>query len=139
MFGASGIKKRSAARQPQTVFHYSLSRSSANCSMARIPALSISRRIFTLGFSSFTSIAAKARTASTLWISPNTGATNESSFSGLPGGSRNYSGAYVAIGGYGLWWSSTEAWSRHLESANGNSKRDTNAKQIGFSVRCLRD
>ena len=69
--------------------------------------------------------------------------TNTSGFAGLPGGFRNSNGSFEAIGGNGLWWSSSEsysyAWYRNLLSRNGNFYRDYNNKRNGFSVRCLRD
>jgi uncharacterized protein (TIGR02145 family) len=42
------------------------------------------------------------------WNDPNTGATNESGFSALPGGSRLESGPFSNIGFVTYWWSSTE-------------------------------
>lgn len=42
----------------------------------------------------------------THWIGPNTGATNESGFTALPGGNR-YIGAFDDIGYNGYWWTST--------------------------------
>jgi uncharacterized protein (TIGR02145 family) len=77
------------------------------------------------------------------WNTPNGGATNESGFSGLPGGYRYYDGAFD-VGGDGNWWSSTEyntadAWSRILIAFNGNVYRYGISKGSGFSVRCLRD
>ena len=78
------------------------------------------------------------------WKSPNTDATNTSLFTGLPGGGRNYDGYYFFIGDSGVWWSSTEyntddAWNRGLASDSGSADRDSYGKEIGFSVRCLRD
>jgi uncharacterized protein (TIGR02145 family) len=78
------------------------------------------------------------------WTSPNTGATNESGFTALPGGYRDGSGKFYSIGLYGGWWSSTEggtnyAWSRTLYYSIGNVYRGTNSKELGFSVRCVRD
>jgi uncharacterized protein (TIGR02145 family) len=78
------------------------------------------------------------------WNSPNTGATNESGFSGLPGGFRYYNGYFSSIGYYGYWWSSTEssstiAWLRALYYGNDNAGSYNNNKESGFSVRCLRD
>ena len=54
------------------------------------------------------------------WASPNTGATNESGFTALPGGSRVYNdGIYQNMGGLGYFWSSSEddgnyEWTRLL-------------------------
>jgi uncharacterized protein (TIGR02145 family) len=78
------------------------------------------------------------------WTSPNTDATNESGFSGLPGGYLFSDGAFNSIGGYGYWWSSSEydtsvAWCRGLEYYNSLVGRASDNKNIGFSVRCLRD
>ena len=79
-----------------------------------------------------------------LWQSPNTGATNSSGFSGLPGGFRNYDGSFSNIGTFGDWWSSTpngsnNAWDRYLYSNSGDVYRVIGNKQAGISVRCLRD
>jgi uncharacterized protein (TIGR02145 family) len=76
------------------------------------------------------------------WRSPNTDATNESGFSGLPG-ERNDFGAFI-IGGYGRWWSSTEVntstvWIRTLSYLNGSVSRGGLSRGNGFYVRCLRD
>ena len=78
------------------------------------------------------------------WNSPNTGATNESGFSGLPGGYRSGSGNFSSVGNLGYWWSSTEysstnAWLRYLIHDNVNADRLSSNKEYGFSVRCLRD
>ena len=85
----------------------------------------------------------KMKAVSNLWLSPNTGATNESGFSGLPSGYRYTNGSYYGVG-FGGWWSSTEsssseAWYRNLDYGSGVSGRNFNYKQYGFSVRCLRD
>ena len=78
------------------------------------------------------------------WNSPNTSATNESGFAGLPGGFRFTDGSFLLIGNFGDWWSSTEsdtasAWYRFLDYVSGNVDRNNNNKGRGFSVRCLRD
>ena len=78
------------------------------------------------------------------WTTPNTEATNISGWAGLPGGSRNGSGAFFNVGSGGYWWSSTEgsttnAWVRYLNYTNGNIYRNSVNKKYGFSVRCLRD
>ncbi len=87
---------------------------------------------------------AMKETGTTHWTSPNTGATNISGFTGLPGGSRNLGGSFGLVGNYGYWWSSTEtdtpsAWTRLLAYTNGGITRGTASKPYGYSVRCLRD
>ena len=87
---------------------------------------------------------AMKETGTAHWASPNTGATNSSGFTGLPGGSRNSIGTYVNIGYYGNWWSSTaydasNAWYRYLKYTTANVYRSNYSKTAGFSVRCVRD
>jgi len=83
-------------------------------------------------------------TGTSHWNSPNTGATNESGFSGLPGGYRHNNGGFSNTGSHGLWWSSTEddaayAWYRLLYHDGANLGRYFGFKKSGFSVRCLKD
>jgi uncharacterized protein (TIGR02145 family) len=83
-------------------------------------------------------------TGTSLWLSPNTAATNESGFTGLPGGCRGDVGTFNLIGGYGIWWSSSEyntaiAWYRILNYDGGSADRGNYGKLFGWSVRCLRD
>jgi uncharacterized protein (TIGR02145 family) len=78
------------------------------------------------------------------WQSPNAGATNESGFSGLPGGSRFFNGTSNFIGTFGNWWASTEgsatlAGNWDLNCNDGDLGRGNGGKRMGFSVRCLRD
>ena len=78
------------------------------------------------------------------WSSPNTGATNESGFSGLPGGGRNNNGNFLNVGNDGYWWSATVlnasgAWFLHLHRNNENLGMIDNYKGWGFSVRLVRD
>ena len=89
-------------------------------------------------------VGGKLKSTSNLWNTPNTGATNFSGFSGLPGGTRYSDGIYYGIGLGGYWWSSAEysstnAWNRNLNYTNGYSARYDDLKYYGFSVRCLRD
>ena len=79
-----------------------------------------------------------------LWYAPNTGATNESGFSVLPGGYRGYDGFFLYMGGYAPFWSSTEnstygAWGRLLGFNNAGVDSDYDDKYYGFSSRCLQD
>jgi len=83
-------------------------------------------------------------TGTTLWLSPNTSATNSSGFTGLPGGYRYTNGSFDLIGSYGFWWSASEyaasvAWFRTLFYSSGDAYRSYYYKYFGFSVRCLRD
>ena len=79
----------------------------------------------------------------THWSSPNAGATNESGFSGLPGGFRTSNGTFYNLGNIGYWWSSTEsganAWYRYLSYNDVNVNRSNLDERLGFSVRCLRN
>jgi uncharacterized protein (TIGR02145 family) len=86
----------------------------------------------------------KMKSVSALWNSPNADATNNSGFSGLPGGYRYNNGYFYDIGDVGFWWSSTEygseiAWSRQLSHATPNVYPMELSKLSGLSVRCLRD
>jgi uncharacterized protein (TIGR02145 family) len=79
-----------------------------------------------------------------LWQSPNTGATNSSGFSGLPGGYRVDNGNYSFIGDFGHWWSSTpngtsNAWDWLLYYDSGYVFSSNANKRLGFSVRCIKD
>ncbi len=79
-----------------------------------------------------------------LWYSPNGQATNESGFTGLPGGFRQSLGSYGDIGYLGGWWSSTEydyngAWYRGLDYYGSDGVRYANDNRDSFSVRCVRD
>ena len=83
-------------------------------------------------------------TGTTHWDSPNTGATNETGFTALPGGYRNDNGTVSSIGVYGAWWSATEddatnAWYRNMGYSYSNVLRNYYYKELGFSVRCVRD
>ncbi|SVD83596.1 uncharacterized protein METZ01_LOCUS436450, partial [marine metagenome] len=79
------------------------------------------------------------------WNSFNTGATNESGFTALPGGWRYFSnGSYDRMGSYGYFWSSTEfnnnnAWYRILSYNYSGIGRNDYGKRYGYSVRCIRD
>lgn len=71
--------------------------------------------------------------------------TNESGFSGLPGGARIATGNFSGIGEGAYWWSSTDydsqmfIWTRVVEHGNDRVTRGSTHMATGFSVRCLRD
>jgi len=83
-------------------------------------------------------------TGTTHWNSPNTGATNSSGFTALPGGFRLHSGFY-SIGDNALYWSSwvdsaSLVWYRMLfNDINQVGRGYGNLKNNGLSVRCLKD
>lgn len=79
----------------------------------------------------------------THWTTPNTGATNTSGFTALPGG---YKGAnsFTDLGSFGTWWSSSQessdnSWFRYLIYNSSSISRISSYKAGGFSVRCLKD
>jgi uncharacterized protein (TIGR02145 family) len=82
-------------------------------------------------------------TGTQYWVSPNADATNESGFSGLPGGLRSANGTFTIVGRNGNWWSSSvnaySAWYRYLNYSVGSVYRFSGSKTTGLSVRCLRD
>ena len=84
-------------------------------------------------------------TGTTDWPSPNTSATNQSGFSGLPGGFRFNDGTFYNVGFNGHWWSATQdgsvslAWYRYLGYNSGILGRGSWHLRNGYSVRCLRD
>jgi len=79
------------------------------------------------------------------WNSPNTGATNESGFSALPGGYRNLDGSFTnVILVNAVFWSATDfdntnAWNRYLSKDNDDVNRLYYNKSVGASVRCLKN
>lgn len=78
------------------------------------------------------------------WFPPNFGATNQSGFTGLPGGYRYYDGSFFNVNFYGFFWSSTESppngarYRDLLYNAGGLAGSALN-KQCGFAVRCIKD
>ena len=78
------------------------------------------------------------------WNSPNTGATNSSGWTGLPGGYRDSAGLFGVNGVYGYWWSASEAWpssvERNLYYDLGNIFAESVLdRNYGMSARCVRD
>ena len=83
-------------------------------------------------------------TGTTHWISPNTGATNASGFTALPGGYRNDGGGTDMLSFVATFWSATESssadsWWRYLNYNDAQVFRDYDTKAIGFSARCSKD
>ncbi len=84
------------------------------------------------------------KSTSSLWQVPNIDATNESGWSGLPGGYFSGGGNFDNLGVGGSWWSASEldagsAWFRLLSYCDGVVGRYDFDKEDGLSVRCVRD
>ena len=78
------------------------------------------------------------------WLSPNVGATNSSGFTGLPGGMRSIDHTFQTLYENGLWWASTTynnsySWSRYLWYMFAGGDRNPAPKNIGLSIRCIKD
>jgi uncharacterized protein (TIGR02145 family) len=80
------------------------------------------------------------------WQTPNTGATNESGYTALPGSERLFNGVFVGIGAISGWWSSSESNAGnagHRYLSNGDSYVYGYGygypKLSGLSVRCLKN
>ncbi len=76
------------------------------------------------------------------WDPPNTGATNSSGYTALPGGYVNFYGNFYYLGSSCRFWSSSEtsnvlALYSSLFSANTNFPQASNNKIYGYSVRCI--
>lgn len=97
---------------------------------------------------------AKALASTTMWTSDvGTGTVgntdyltkrNATGYTALPGGYRDYDGAFSLIGNLGGWWSSTEfstanAWVLGINYGNSDAIRGGVIEQGGFSIRCLHD
>ena len=80
----------------------------------------------------------------TFWDEPNIGATNESGWTGLPGGRRFSEAEFEHRGGIGYWWSATEvnsdeAFFYELYTYDSYLIRLVKPKVVGYSIRCLKD
>jgi uncharacterized protein (TIGR02145 family) len=82
-------------------------------------------------------------TGTTHWNSPNTGATNDMGFTGLPGGSRGFS-SFSGMRYNGNYWSASEsdatsAWSWDMDYRSTSIYRNLIPCKFGYSIRCLKD
>ena len=81
----------------------------------------------------------KMMTTGSPWNPINANATNQSGFSGLPGGVRNSGGSPdYRIGGYGYWWTADDGY-RSISSIEGFYSTSSIIPGYGFSVRCVKD
>ncbi|MCK7590510.1 fibrobacter succinogenes major paralogous domain-containing protein [Subsaxibacter sp. CAU 1640] len=78
------------------------------------------------------------------WDAPNTGATNESGFSAIPGGLANISGGDIYQGQFASFWTSTSitifnSWTYFTSSDNSNLSTGSNSRTVGSAIRCIQD
>ncbi|MBP6976818.1 MAG: hypothetical protein KBB71_00710 [Lentimicrobiaceae bacterium] len=81
------------------------------------------------------------------WLPPNAGATNESGFTGLPGGYRwSFDGTFLVLRGDCYMWSSTQTYDPYESAFYGGLYFDDAYfyenyafKEWGFAVRCLKN
>jgi uncharacterized protein (TIGR02145 family) len=87
------------------------------------------------------SVAGKKLKSTNLWSAfdeKNGNGTNESGFSGLPGGGCLFKGTFFDIGQFAYWWNSSElthGLSNSDDSINNGFNSDPSA---GYSVRCIK-
>lgn len=78
------------------------------------------------------------------WDMPNTGASNSSGFTGLPGGTRTQNGAFLDLGRRGRWWS-TDAPAQYSQRFYEISYDHTELRSaanyliVGYSIRCVKN
>jgi uncharacterized protein (TIGR02145 family) len=82
----------------------------------------------------------------THWRAPNTGATNESGFTALPGGGRGEFGTFLEIGSEAVWWSTSKESETDFYALSAftlylaPSMREAHGLKIeGCSIRCIKD
>jgi len=73
----------------------------------------------------------------------NSGATNETGFTALPGGERNWDGNYYNRGLYGTWWTSSpsygdSAWKVGVGDSGPEIGSLTFSAEAGYLVRCVK-
>jgi len=83
-------------------------------------------------------------TDTTHWHSPNSGATNESGFTALPGGLRVPNGNFDLIGFYAIWWTTTVSHDSVSWCGVWNDQSDIGyafnpQNKFGVSIRCVQD
>jgi uncharacterized protein (TIGR02145 family) len=78
------------------------------------------------------------------WHAPNTGATNSSGFTALPGGNRAHDSSFNNVTFTGTWWSSTEdssigAYDLSVQYITSLTLSGDGHKLSGMSVRCIKN
>lgn len=83
-------------------------------------------------------------TGTKYWFAPNQGATNNTGFTGLPGGDRWNDGTYHYKGERAFFWTSTnydysQAFLTYLHNNNAEIVIKEVLKDNAMSVRCIKD
>jgi len=83
-------------------------------------------------------------TGTTHWQAPNTGATNSSGFTALPGGARNEVGTFYNINYISAFWSASDyspvnAQLYYLSTFFSNAVTNIGSKKTGSSIRLVQD
>ncbi len=83
-------------------------------------------------------------TGTTHWAYLNEGANNDSGFTALPGGMRDFGGLYTDFGQMGFFWTSTPAGDYYNLDAvyfylSNSVSYGVGSKKNGMSVRCVKD
>jgi uncharacterized protein (TIGR02145 family) len=78
------------------------------------------------------------------WSEPNTGATNETGFSSIPGGTRFSNGLFFSMKNTGSWWTPNKSnalngWYWSLNYSSKTVTRNFTDLTNGNSVRCVKD
>jgi uncharacterized protein (TIGR02145 family) len=78
------------------------------------------------------------------WLSPNTGATNESGFTAVPGGYRGSTGSFSNINYHGQWWTSAKISASGglyfgMTFEDSSVSNNAHSKSFGLSIRCVKD
>src|SRR5664280_2356244 len=79
----------------------------------------------------------------THWTTPNTGATNVSGFTALPGGQRVSTGTFASTYAYGFFWSSSAdgalSWGDGLANTDAAFTKNGYNPKGGVSIRCIKN
>jgi uncharacterized protein (TIGR02145 family) len=73
------------------------------------------------------------------WQSPNTGATNSTGYTGLPGGQRGLTGLFSGHGYYGIWWSDDCLSSVGVVYDDTYLSFSEGGNEYGHSIRCIKN
>ncbi|GEM_PF-6095473 len=80
----------------------------------------------------------------THWLKPNAGATNETGFTAIPAGQRNWGGVFSDLGSYADFWSSSKYDEKHagrrtIDEISLHVQNGGGSFASGHSVRCIKD